>query len=181
VDSLLDYHRRVETKAVLSLQYVNPDPSSVVEREQTHSEQAGPNVREFESSIVPCRLDERVYALYTAKIHPREFPDEALQNLSTDEEVIVATMLDGFETIEKDCAEAGSQLLWYKQPDLSEIVRQVDRVQWRQSVPTVGGNLLSNLITGHGLPNANHRTSISFLETYLQTFKPSLELPDTGC
>lgn len=67
-----------------------------------------------------------------------------------------------------------------KKPDLSEIVEQVDKVQWRQSVPVVGGNLLSNLITGHGLPNANHRTSISFLETYLQTFDPTFEIPDTG-
>lgn len=137
-------------------------------------------MQEFESSIVPRRLDKRIYILYTAKIYPRQFPDRDLLNLTEEEKLIVFTVLDGFETIEKECAEAGSPLLWYKKPDLSEIIRQVDRVQWRQPVAAVGGNLLSNLITGHGLPNANHRTSISFLETYLQTFDSTFEVPDTG-
>lgn len=165
---------------MLSLQYANPDPHRVIEKEQYRSEQAGRDVDEFKSSIVPYRLEERIYVLYTAKIYPRQFPDRDFQDLSDDDKIIIQTILDGFETIEKDCAEAGSPLLWYKQPDLSEVVRQVDRVQWRQPVATVGGNLLSNLITGHGLPNANHRTSISFLETYLQTFDSTFEIPDTG-
>ncbi len=176
----LDYHRRVGPRAILSLQYANPDPHEVIEKEQNRSEAAGTNLRDFKSSIVPYRLSERIYVLYIAEIHPREFPDDDLQNLSDADRILIQTLLDGFETIEKDCAESGSPLLWYKRPDLSEIVQQIDRVQWRQSVSAVGGNLLSNLITGHGLPNANHRTSISFLETYLQTFDPTFEIPDTG-
>lgn len=176
----VDYHRRVGTEAVLSLQYANPEPHPVIEKEQSRSEQAGTEVLTFESSIVPYRLEKRIYVLYTAKVHPRQFPDKDLLNLTEEDKLIVFTVLDGFETIEKECNEAGSPLLWYKKPDLSQIIRQVDRVQWRQPVATVGGNLLSNLITGHGLPNANHRTSLSFLETYLQTFDSTFEIPDTG-
>ena len=165
----VDYHRRIGKKAVLSLQYANPEPHPVIEEEQHRSEQAGTNVLAFKSSIVPYRLKERIYVLYTANIHPRQFPEEDLSNLTEEEKLIVFTVLDGFETIEKECEEAGSPLLWYKKPDLSEIARQVDRVQWRQPVAVVGGNLLSNLITGHGLPNANHRTSLSFIETALSS------------
>jgi len=43
------------------------------------------------------------------------------------------------------------------------------RVQWKQPVPRVGGQLLSNLILSHPLPNANHRTSLGMLVVYLRS------------
>lgn len=69
---------------------------------------------------------------------------------------------------------------WYKEPDFSGIADAINRVQWRQSVPDVGGQLLSRLILRHGLPNANHRTAIAFLQSYLETLEPGIGVPDTN-
>jgi hypothetical protein len=69
---------------------------------------------------------------------------------------------------------------WYKPLQPDRLAQAVDRVQWRQSVAEVGGQLVSRLIVAHGLPNANHRTSLTTLEIYLRSHRELDESPDTN-
>lgn len=177
----LAYHRNLDDGTVLSLQFTHPDRELVEAKEQELRQGADENeVQLFESQIRSRTFDQRIHTLYTAEIYPREFPDEDIESLSQRELLIVDSLLEAFRAIEKQREKQGEPLKWYKRPDLPRIVEEVTETRWRQPVPDVAGCLLSNLIFGHGLPNANHRSSLSFVETYLGTFEPQFEIPDTG-
>jgi hypothetical protein len=74
----------------------------------------------------------------------------------------------------------GNELELYKQMQLEKIPDIVERVEWGQSVPTVGAGLLSTFIRVHPMPNTNHRTGISLLERYLSSVAPTFQMPPTG-
>lgn len=179
MDETVPYHIQQADGTVLSLQFANPSFETTQQREQQLEAQAD-EAAEFRSTIEPVDLDTEVYAVFSAEIHPRVFPDKQFETLSSDGELIVDTMLDGFHEIEAQQDDAETPFRWYKKPMLPMIVEQVERTQWKQTVPEVGGSLLSNLIIGHALPNANHRASLSFVGTYLQTIEPRFTMPDTG-
>lgn len=67
----------------------------------------------------------------------------------------------------------------YKDFEPDQIHRALEHVSWGASLPTVAGELMSNLILRHALPNANHRTAIAMLQFCLETADPSLEMPAT--
>lgn len=46
-------------------------------------------------------------------------------------------------------------------------------------MPVVAGELMSNLVIRHALPNANHRTSIAMLQFCIDSVDPSFEMPST--
>ena len=81
-------------------------------------------------------------------------------------------MLSIFDLIDDD-----QNLVWYKPLEPDRIADAVARVEWCQTIPDIGGRLLSNLILAHGLPNANHRTALGFLNAYLATIEPAFEPP----
>jgi hypothetical protein len=83
-------------------------------------------------------------------------------------------VLSIFDVIDDD-----QNLVWYKPLEPDRIADAIARVEWRQAIPNVGGQLLSNLILAHGLPNANHRTALGFLNAYLATIEPAFEPPAT--
>lgn len=174
------YHTEQADGIVLSLQFANPNFETAQQREQQLEAQADSMAAEFRSAIDSTDLDTEVYAVFSAEIHPRVFPDEQFEMLSGDDELVVDTMLDGFHEIEAQQDNAETPFRWYKKPMLPLIVEQVERTQWKQTVPEVGGSLLSNLIIGHALPNANHRASLGFVGTYLQTIEPRFAMPDMG-
>ena len=177
----LDYHKRLDGGTVLSLQFVHPEREKVKDRERELRECAEENgAKDFKSRIQSQTFDEKFHAVYSAEIYPREFPDEDIESLSQRESLIIDSLLDAFRSFEKECKEEGGELKWYKQPDVGCIVEEASQTQWQQPVPEVAGSLLSNLIFAHGLPNANHRSSLSFVETYISTFEPDFEIPDTG-
>ena len=74
----------------------------------------------------------------------------------------------------------GNELELYKQMQLEKIPDIVERVEWGQSVPTVGVGLLSTFIRVHPMSNTNHRTGISLLERYLSAVAPTFQMPPTG-
>lgn len=177
----LAYHSRLDDGTVLFLQFAHPARERVEATEQELRQDADNNeVQRFESQIRSQTFDQRIHTLYTAEIYPREFPDKDIERLSQRESLIVDTLLEAFRTIEDEREEQGDPLKWYKRPQLPRIIEEVTETQWQQPVPDVAGCLLSNLIFGHGLPNANHRSSLSFVETYLSTFEPEFEIPNTG-
>lgn len=67
----------------------------------------------------------------------------------------------------------------YKDFEPDQIHRALENVSWSASVPVVAGELMSNLVLRHALPNANHRTSIAMLQFYIDSVDPSFEMPST--
>ena len=176
----LAYHRSLADGTVLSLRFANPDREPVLQCKEQLREEAEGEAEEFRSEIRTVTFDESIHALYAAEVNPREFPTEDIESLSPRESDIVDTLFQAFSSFEEEWAAKGDPLKWYKQPNVQRIVQEVNETQWQQPVPDVAGCLLSNLIFAHPLPNANHRSSLSFVETYLSTFEPEFEIPDTG-
>lgn len=174
------YHYERADGRVLSLNFANPNRGLVEQRRLAIEEQITDHRIELLTHIDSSVLDDEIFGLYTAKIHPRIFPDAQIEALTGDDQEIVETVIRGFRSVERKTESDGAEFKWYKKPDLPRIAEKVNQTEWRQPIPEVAGELLSNLILGHGLPNANHRSSISFVETYIQTIEPGFDFPDTG-
>lgn len=67
----------------------------------------------------------------------------------------------------------------YKEFEPQKIQRALDHVSWGTSLPQVAGELMSNLILRHSLPNANHRTGIAMLQFCIESVDPNFEMPRT--
>lgn len=69
----------------------------------------------------------------------------------------------------------------YKEMELEKLHSILDRVSWDKDVVSVAGDLLSQFIQAHPMPNTNHRTGISVLESYLRAGAPDgFTIPKTG-
>ncbi|MFC4448761.1 hypothetical protein [Halorussus aquaticus] len=167
-------------EVVLSLEFANPDPAVVQKQREQYENNSASRTGKLRTEIQKHSLKRHIHCLYTAELFPPELPDDYDEGLSDAEQVLVDTVLYAFTGVKERCESRGEPLQWYKKPDFTEIVSQFERVQWRQSVPEVAGNLLSNLILGHPLPNANHRTAISVVRTYLESVAPEVEAPKAG-
>lgn len=67
----------------------------------------------------------------------------------------------------------------YKEFEPQKIPQALDKVSWGTSVPEVAGEVMSNLILRHSLPNANHRTGIAMLQFCIESADPEFEMPRT--
>ena len=77
-------------------------------------------------------------------------------------------------------ASGTDQFRLYKQFDPESVADALDRVSWGAELPRVAGELMSNLILQHSLPNANHRTSIVMLQFCIETVDSAFQMPQTG-
>ena len=73
-----------------------------------------------------------------------------------------------------------SDLNAYKEAELGKIEDVLNSVEWRQPVPDVGAQLLSEFVLTHPMPNTNHRTGLVLLDRYLSSFDSRVSVPDTG-
>lgn len=180
----IPYHFDDERGAVLSLQWVHPSEQRVMEVERDKRTSNEHSLVEYRSEIeTHDHLPTTIYSLYEAELHPREYPDlesEDILSLSQEERVFVDTVLDAFAGVEEEWENTGKEVRWYKPPDVETIINVLNRVEFRQPVAYVGGELLSRFITEHPLPNGNHRVGLSLLETYLATYDSGFEMPNTG-
>ncbi|WP_122091439.1 hypothetical protein [Halalkalicoccus subterraneus] len=67
----------------------------------------------------------------------------------------------------------------YKKFEPQKIRQALDYVPWGASLPQVAGEMMSNLILRHSLPNANHRTGIAMLQFCIESVNPDFEMPRT--
>jgi len=67
----------------------------------------------------------------------------------------------------------------YKEFEPEKIRQALDHVSWATALPEVAGDLMSNLILHHSLPNANHRTAIAMLQFCVESVVPDFEMPRT--
>ena len=67
----------------------------------------------------------------------------------------------------------------YKDFEPDQIHSAIENVSWGESLPVVAGELMSNLILKHALPNANHRTGIAMLQFCIDSVDSTFEMPST--
>jgi prophage maintenance system killer protein len=92
--------------------------------------------------------------------------------------VIAVRVLQIFEgIIEEKELEEGEKPEIYKQVELGLVPDAINHVDWSHSAVDVAGQLMSTLVLKHALPNANHRTSISLAEWYLESAQSGFSLP----
>lgn len=149
-----------------ALSYVHETETAAREDCASRSEQA---------IIRPIDLDTQYHGVYTASpidVTATEAVD--LDSYGTDDAYLLDSVFSIFGVIDDQ-----QDLTWYKPLEPDALVSAFNRVEWRHSVPAVGSQLLSNLILAHGLPNANHRTALAFVDAYLATIESSFDPPAT--
>ncbi|GAA0509011.1 hypothetical protein SAMN04488066_11639 [Halorubrum aquaticum] len=130
-------------------------------------------------------LDEEFFVLYTnrgASGTVEDLDDEfedILDEMSPQNRTITVRLLQIFEEIiEEKELEEDAKLEIYKQIELERIPDALARVEWTGTAVDVAGQLMSTLILKHALPNANHRTSISMAQWYLESIETGFSFPD---
>jgi len=152
----------------MSLTYLHEDESvlrAVLEDQRSDL----PYQAQFMSTIERFSPKKNVFAAYTAEEHPRRIPNGWEEDILPGELALVDAVISTFNGVSQRWEANGDKLRWYKDFNPVDISRAIESVEWRQLVPLVGGDLVSELILKHALPNANHRTAIAFLRTYLES------------
>ncbi|KAB1193617.1 hypothetical protein GJR96_09235 [Haloferax sp. MBLA0076] len=104
--------------------------------------------------------------------------DQALDSFDSDDRIITLRYLQIFEgVIEEKELEEGEKLGIYKNIEVENIPDALSQIDWTGAAVDVAGQLMSTLILKHALPNANHRTSISLAEWYLESAQSGFSLP----
>lgn len=129
-------------------------------------------------------FDEEFFVLYTnrgasgtVENLDDEFED-VLDEISPQDRTITVRLLQIFEEIVEAKELEEEKLDIYKQIELERIPDAIARVEWTGTAVDVAGQLMSTLILKHALPNANHRTSISMAQWYLESIETGFSFPD---
>lgn len=173
MSTILPYHQEREG-LVLSLRFVNPHQDVAVEFAEDVKTRTPEDIQ-TEVAVENYTFDDNIYAVYAAHSHPGGFPTDWNKGLPHKEVILIDSVINTFKGVEDQWMDRGMPLNYYKQPDPQKIGVALDRVQWRQDVPTTGGEIMSSLLLKHALPNANHRTSVAYLRTYLQSMTDDSE------
>jgi hypothetical protein len=67
----------------------------------------------------------------------------------------------------------------YEEFEPQRIQQALDHVSWGAPLPNVAGEVMSDLILRHSLPNANHRTGVAMLQFCIESVNPDFEMPRT--
>jgi prophage maintenance system killer protein len=102
------------------------------------------------------------------------------ENFTSGEQQALVAIVRAFNGIVDEVEDEDRTLTLYKQSNFEKIPDILESVTWKQDVPSVAGELLSQFILQHPMPNANHRTGIAFMSRYLATIADSFEMVDTG-
>jgi len=130
-------------------------------------------------------FDEEFFVLYTNRGASGTVEDiddqleDTLDEMSSQDRTITVRLLQIFEEIiEERELEEEAKLEIYKQIELEQIPDALERVDWNRTAVDVAGQLMSTLILKHALPNANHRTSISMAQWYLESIETGFSFPE---
>lgn len=174
----LNYHLVRDSR--YSLAYIADNKKTVVE---WTTEYDGRTVVESEA------LDDDTHYLIYKKSEPEsqfdDFTEDEIiewlnNNFSAGEQQALVAIVRAFHGIIDEVEEEGGTFTLYKQSDFEKLPAILESVSWGRSVPSVAGELLSQFILQHPMPNANHRTGIAFMSRYLATINDSFEMIDTG-
>jgi len=155
-----------------SIAYVNTD------RDEIETEGKDAIVEQYE-------LKEEFFVLYTnhgASGTVDDIDDDfehTLDAMTSQNRQITISLLQIFEEIIKEKElEEDEELEIYKQIELNRIPEAIAEVNWDRAAVDVAGQIMSTLILKHALPNANHRTSISLAQWYLESVETGFSFPE---
>ncbi|ELZ15350.1 hypothetical protein [Natrinema limicola] len=107
----------------------------------------------------------------------RKWLSDRIRDLPRAGQVVAFRLVELLEAA-VDAREADEFRL-YKEFEPQKIQQALDHVSWGSSVHEVAGEVMSNLILRHSLPNANHRTGIAMLQFCIESVEPDFEMPRT--
>lgn len=91
----------------------------------------------------------------------------AIDDMDRDDRPIAVRLLNIYEGVLDEEDRTGDGLTIYKTIEIERTPETINEIDWDGTATEVAGLLMSNFVLKHVLPNANHRCSISMLETYL--------------
>lgn len=127
-----------------------------------------------------------VFATYVREVESRdvselEYDEEWLQtetaSLSSLGKIVVFRLIELLEAAIE--GQDSDEFNLYKRLQPAAIDEALAKVEWGEMLPTVAGELMSNLILRHALPNANHRTAIAMLQFCIEAVDATFEMPRT--
>lgn len=155
--------------------------SVMVEEIKSQREQSNESTK-----LIGYPFETPVYALYEGDVEI-----EAAQDIDFDQEWLSGRISElpragqvvAFRLVELleaavDVREE-EEFRLYKEFEPQKIQQALDHITWGASLPTVAGEVMSNLILRHSLPNANHRTGIAMLQFCIESVDPDFEMPRT--
>ncbi len=93
---------------------------------------------------------------------------DILDEMNPNDRPIAVRLMNIYEGILDEEGRTGNGLEIYKQIEIENVPDTINKIDWNGVATDVAGQIMSNLILKHTLPNANHRCSISMLEAYLE-------------
>lgn len=168
------HHPRAEN---YSLTFSSPSISDLRER-----------VRETDNptKAIGYPFDPPLYVLYESSTevvsaeeveYDREWLAERVGELPRAGQVVVFRLVELLQAAVDVRDEDEFRL--YKQFEPQKVQQAIDHVSWDSPLPRVAGEVMSNLIIRHSLPNANHRTAIAMLQFCIESVDPDFEMPGT--
>lgn len=161
----------------LSLDYVSADPREVLDRQQE---------RDGSTKIIGYPFEEPVYVLYHGELeiesateidYDEDLLRDRVSSLERSGEVVVFRLVELLQAAVD--ANESAEFRLYKEFEPQRIQEAIENVSWESTLPRVAGELMSNLILRHSLPNANHRTGIAMLQLCIESVDPAFEMPQT--
>lgn len=160
-----------------SLKYSSASPADLLPR-QTELDGA--------TKLIGYPYDTRIYVLYEGDTEiedaneidfDREWLSDRIGELPREGQVVAFRLVELLEAAVDVREEEEFRL--YKEFEPQKIRQALDHVSWGAPLPQVAGEVMSNLILRHSLPNANHRTGIAMLQFCIESVDPDFEMPRT--
>ncbi len=138
------------------------------------------------TKIIGYPFDTPVYVLYEGDSEiesaedvdfDREWLRERITELPRSGQVVAFRLVELLEAAVHVRAEDEFRL--YKEFEPLKIQEALNHVSWGTLLPEVAGEVMSNLILRHSLPNANHRTAIAMFQFCIESVEPGFEMPRT--
>jgi len=139
-----------------------------------------------ETKLIGYPFDTPIYVLYEADTeiktaedidYDSEWLSERIAELNREGQVVAFRLVELLEAA-VDVREEDEFRL-YKEFEPQKIQQALNHVSWGASVPEVAGDVMSNLILRHSLPNANHRTAIAMLQFCIESVDLDFVMPRT--
>ncbi|ACV11907.1 conserved hypothetical protein [Halorhabdus utahensis DSM 12940] len=175
MDRLVYYHHPQAEN--FSLTFSSASPAEIRSRREQSDES---------TKLIGYPFETPVYVLYEGdkeveSAHEIDFDrnwlTERIRTLPRAGKVVTFRLVELLEAA-VDVREADEFRL-YKEFEPQKIQQALDHVSWGGPLPKVAGEVMSNLILRHSLPNANHRTGIAMLQFCIESVEPDFAMPRT--
>jgi hypothetical protein len=175
MDRVVHYHHPEAEN--FSLKYSSSSPADLFSRREE---------LDGATRLVGYPFDTPVYVLYESDTEieaardtdfDEEWLSDRIAELSHEGQVVAFRLVELLEAA-ADVRKADEFRL-YKEFEPQKIEQALAHVSWRSPLPEVAGELMSNLILRHSLPNANHRTGIAMLQFCIESMTPNFAMPRT--